>query len=93
VPSLKFWLYMDTESGSSYDQLTISVVKNGVVTQIWSKATAGVGMLAWKEYTVSLAGYAGSTVQLQLFFNTVDSIANSGLGVLIDDLRVTNACP
>lgn len=90
--TLTFWVYMDTESGSTYDQLFLYAKDGGVQTTIWDKSKY-TSMLTWQKQTVSLANYKGKSIQLAWYFNTVDSVANGGEGVYIDDVEITIPCP
>ena len=83
---LGFDLYMDTESGASYDAL--SVTADGVT--LWSKDAAGspVTQKQWQHVEIDLAPLAGKTVSLVFTFDTVDAIANTGEGVYIDNVVV-----
>ncbi|MSQ84121.1 MAG: hypothetical protein EXR77_14760 [Myxococcales bacterium] len=95
--TLKAFLYMDTEGGGagSYDDLYIYVWADGVkvATAIWNKSTVGFTTGAWLSITGDLTAHVGKTIELEFNFNTKDSVGNSGLGVLIDDLTVERTCP
>ncbi len=95
-PTLKFWLYMDTEGGGTYDILTVNVLVGGVAIAPapWSKVTAAnLTMKAWTEISVDLSAQVGKTIQLSFVFNTGDGVANSTFGVAVDELRVLQTCP
>jgi hypothetical protein len=85
---LFFWLWMDTETGSSYDTLK---VKAGGST-LWSKGS-NVTMKTWQEHTVDLSAYAGKSVAIGFEFNTVDGSSNATQGVFLDDIRLELGCP
>jgi hypothetical protein len=88
------WVYMDTESSSSYDTLALQVLRPGKTTVSKAvKAQVGFAVLSWVKVTVDLTPYAGETVQLAWYFNTVDSTSNGGKGVFVDDVVVTRTCP
>ena len=92
--TLEFWAYMDTESSSSYDKLFLYLKNGGASSTIWQKnAYTPGGMKLWKKQVVNLDAYKGQNIQLEWYFNTVDSILNSGEGVYIDDVKVTQTCP
>jgi len=91
----KLWLslYLDTESGTSYDLLTVNLIKpNGTKSTILDKAMPGVTTLSWGDFYLDVTQYGGQSIRLEFVFNTVDSIANSGLGVLVDDVRIETTC-
>ncbi len=94
--TVKAWLYMDTEAGGagSYDDLYLYPVVDGVqMAAVWTKSTVGFTVGSWIAITGDLTAYKGKSLELLFNFNTKDSIGNSGLGVLIDDLIVERACP
>jgi len=84
-------VYMDTESGSTYDKLWVRVVSDGVPTvTIWTKSYVSTGQFF--ELTANLSAWAGKTIQIKFDFDTYDSLINGGLGVFIDDVEVTTPC-
>ncbi len=88
-PSVSFWYFADTENGS-YDVLSLKVQQqSGAQATLWVRSTVG----SWQKITVNLSKYAGQPVKLVFAFDTIDSSANGGLGVLIDDVQVSNNCP
>jgi hypothetical protein len=94
VASARFWLYVDTEADVSYDRLEIAPIVNGAKgATLWTKGSAGFSLKGWMDVTLSLAAYKGKQVQLEFSFNSIDSLYNTGRGVLVDDLRILVACP
>ncbi len=89
--NLSVWIYMDTESGS-YDQLTVNLVVDGQKLSVFTKNNAGFQTSKWYELKVDLSKYAGKEIQVQFAFDTIDGIGNGGLGVLVDDLKITTNC-
>ncbi|MFH1131042.1 MAG: hypothetical protein V1754_06885 [Pseudomonadota bacterium] len=94
---LRFWLYMDTESGTGYDLLTVHV--NGQT--IWTKDGPddyppepgdNISMQEWQEIFIDLSTYAGQSITIQFAFDSMDAVSNSGEGVFIDDITVYNGC-
>ena len=90
---LEFDLFMQTEQGPPYDALQVNLYVNGAKTQLWDKNSNGYTVGAWKTISIDLAKWIGQEVQIEFFFNTVDSIGNSGFGVAVDNLKVIAACP
>jgi hypothetical protein len=91
---LRFWLYMDTESSVSYDQLFVYALAGGAPATIWSKSSYATGAMAvWKQMVVNLDAYKGKNVQFQWFFNTIDGVFNSTEGVYVDDIEIVVPCP
>jgi hypothetical protein len=91
--TLSFWLYMDTESGTSYDSFLVRVLSSGgPPTQVWAKNSPGFVMKSWFEATIDLAKWAGQTVTIQFVFDSMDEVANETEGVYLDDLSITRSC-
>ena len=85
---------MDTECGSTYDKVFLDMKNGGSSSTIWQKSNyTSTGMKLWAKQVVNLNNYKGQNIQLEWFFTTVDSIANSGEGVYIDDIQVIQTCP
>jgi hypothetical protein len=92
-PMLKFWVYKDSEmGGGSYDRLDLYVVKAGVQSVLLTEGSSTYTAQAWKEISVDMSAFAGQTLQIRFSFATGDSVGNGGLGVLIDDVRLTQTC-
>ncbi len=91
--TLSLWLYQATESGTSYDKTYIYLIDaTGKKTQLWYKGTKGFSTNKWLELSFDLKEWAGQKVTVQFLFDTNDSVSNSTLGVLIDDLKFTVKC-
>jgi hypothetical protein len=88
---LSFMLYMDTESGTFYDLLTITV--NG--TKVWESDSTNVpygSMKKWLPFTVDLSTYAGKSVSIVFKFDTMDDVANTTEGVHLDEVTIFHGC-
>lgn len=90
--SVQFWLFMDTEQGPPYDVLDVAIWADNVSKPVWNKNTSGYKVGSWKQITIDLALYAGKEVQVEFKFNTIDSVANNGKGVFVDDLNIVTKC-
>ncbi|MBM4344267.1 MAG: hypothetical protein FJ100_12935 [Deltaproteobacteria bacterium] len=86
-------LLMDTESGGkgSYDDMYVYLYVNNQKLTVWDKGT-GVTPNKWYDISYDLSPHMGQEIQIEFFFNTIDSIGNGGKGVFIDDLKVTTDC-
>lgn len=92
--TLDFQVFIDSESSSSYDKLTVKVVKaGGAAVTIWEKAEVG-GSTGYQfvPATADLSEFMGQTVKIQFHFDSVDSQINNGEGVYVDDVTVTTVC-
>ena len=87
-------IYMDTELGGagSYDDLYVYVTVGGNKVTAWNKSSPGFQGNTWVSVTFDLKTYVGQEIQIELNFDTKDSIGNSGKGVFIDNLKVTTDC-
>jgi hypothetical protein len=89
--ALIFWLYLDTETATSFDVLTIHANS----TMVWQKSESTVpasSYRTWIPVEVDLSALAGSSIQLLFSFDTKDAWSNTGEGVFIDDLAVITNC-
>ena len=83
-------VYMGTESSASYDQLRLRAIVDGQTVVLWEKPSISAG--TWFPIQAKLNAMAGKSTQLQWHFDTVDSIANTGVGVYIDDINIVTSC-
>jgi hypothetical protein len=90
---VSFDLYMETESSSFYDELTVNIYVGGAMTTLWDKGAIGFITGKWANVSLDLSKYIGQEVQLEFAFNTMDGVANSGFGVAVDNLHFIAACP
>jgi hypothetical protein len=87
----EFYYWMEVqEGGTYYDYFEVSISVNGGSWQVLLLQGDSTSM--WRHEAVYLDNYAspGDTVQVQFYFNTRDSVANSGEGVYIDDVKLTS---
>jgi hypothetical protein len=89
--TLRFDLFMDTEAGTFYDKLFISIYQDDQKYELWTKAKLPQTK-AWTSHAINLNAFAGKTIQLEFFFDTKDGVANSTSGVFIDDLKIESTC-
>jgi hypothetical protein len=91
---ITFSTYWATEGGTTYDKFYVFLLVDGKVASTVLQKGAGAYSSTGKWYNVSvtLDAYAGKQVSLQFYFNSGDSVSNSGLGVLVDDLKLEAPC-
>ena len=90
---LSFSLFADVEAGASRDPLLVRVLGADGPHVVWDKQQLGAAdYRRWVRQQVDLSGFQGQTVRLQFDFDTVDTLANDGEGVYLDDVRVTTTC-
>lgn len=89
--SLSTQVFMDSESGSTYDKLWVRILSDGVPTiTVWTKQYVTTN--TFFELSANLSAWAGRTIQVQFEFDTYDSLINGGKGVFVDDLKITTPC-
>ncbi|KJS03054.1 MAG: hypothetical protein VR65_02055 [Desulfobulbaceae bacterium BRH_c16a] len=88
---LKFKHILKTEDYSPYDVAKVQVSEdNSVYTTVYQSVKSSAD---WEEIEVDLNTYVGKTVYLRFFFDTVDAIANTYEGWLLDDITVVTYIP
>jgi hypothetical protein len=90
--SFKFLREVESTSSGSYDKTSVEVSGDGGSTwkALWSKDSSDSSAKAWKSSgDLSLAEFAGKTIQVRFSFDSVDDYANEFIGWMIDDVRVT----
>ena len=89
--TLSFWAFADIEDDPLVDLFWIEVHGPGGTQQIAAKSTLDV-FHAWDHVDRDLSSLAGRTVYFSFHFDSVDALANDGVGVVLDDLQVTTTC-
>ena len=91
--TLRLWAYFGTEKSSTYDKLTIyGQPAGGAKSSIWVK-TSSISTNVWHDLKIPLKSvFKGKKTTFSFYFNTSDGVGNTGLGVLIDDVKVEQAC-
>jgi len=88
---LIFSYYFDTEGGTTYDMgyLEIATQKGGF--KDWkplNQKNDQTPMKQWQTQKVEVGPWMGQTVRFRFRFDTVDAVANTSLGVLVDDFMI-----
>lgn len=88
-----FQVFVDTESGATYDILELQLVQGALTNTIWTKQdVGGTTGQQFVSATADLSAWAGQKVQLRFMFNSSDPIANNGEGVYVDDFKLDTEC-
>lgn len=95
-PNVVFHVWIETEGGTTYDQLGLWVMPQNV--KVWDRndfpqGAAGETNGQFIQQTVDLSMFANQSIQLQFRFDTVDGAVNSEEGVYIDSITVQGNCP
>jgi hypothetical protein len=90
--SFKFFREVEKSSYGAYDATRVEVAEAGSSdwTEVWSMDCKDGSAKAWKSAgPLDLSAWAGRSIQLRFAFDSKDSYANSFVGWMIDDVRVT----
>ncbi len=95
--ALTFDYFRRVESfNGSFDRTQVDVIRSdGSAVNVFNLDSRTPSVAAWTSSgNISLAAFAGETIQLRFRFNTVDGTANNFTGWFIDDVTVTteSAC-
>ena len=92
--TLAFEAFFDTEDSGYFDVLRVDVVPEdgGGPAEVWAKDYGNVKIGAWTVAVADLSAWAGHTVRVRFRFDTGDGSGNGGLGVVIDNVVLTNTC-
>jgi hypothetical protein len=82
--TLKFWMYHDTGYSTSADRVQVQVSTGSTWTSVGTAVNRYDGTTGWKQHTVDLTAYKGTTIQLAFL-----GISAYGNNVFIDDAVVT----
>jgi hypothetical protein len=99
--TLTFWCRYQTETtGTPYDQRWFRVYNesntllNGTppngqqLAQTGGQIACSAGFNTWHTHSIDLAPYVGNVIQLEFWFNCVDTVNNTGQGWFIDDVVI-----
>ena len=90
---LHFELFMATRASKQLDVFQVFVLRQGVLTPIWSsKVFASGSTMGFLPVAVDLSHYAGQDIQLRFVFDSVDANAGSFEGIYLDQLRLETTC-
>jgi hypothetical protein len=81
--TLKFWMYHDTGYSTAADRVQVQV-STGTWTNVGTAVNRYDGSTGWKQHTIDLTAYKGSTIQLGFL-----GISVYGNNTFIDDVIVT----
>ncbi len=88
--SLSFKAYLDVESATWTDKLTVKIIAESNTITVATKSNLTIK--GWKTFNTDISYLAGQSVKLAFTFETTSASANSTLGVLIDDLVIGTTC-
>ena len=88
--TLSFDLFMDVQPGSATDTFTVLLHGPSGWEEIVEKPSLLVGQ--WQTVTVDVSALAGYAVQLAFEFKTINAVDNTGMGVLLDNLKLRTSC-
>ena len=82
--TLKFWMYHDTGYSTYADKVQVQVSTGTTWTNVGTAVNRYDGSTGWKQHTIDLTAYKGTTVQLGFV-----GISAYGNNEFIDDVTVT----
>jgi murein DD-endopeptidase MepM/ murein hydrolase activator NlpD len=96
--TLRFWSYYQTEDdGIHWDQRWVQISVDGGAFQNLYQFSDDPMDIWLQSPPISLAAYAGKTVQIRFYFNTLDKHKNKFKGWFLDDVSITpleaSSCP
>ena len=88
--SFSYFRAVESYPQGSFDRAEVQVVtEGGATTTIFALDSTDPSTLAWTiSGPISLAAFAGQTIQVRFAFDSVDGLANGFTGWLIDDVAV-----
>jgi hypothetical protein len=87
---LKFKYFRGVESSSGAFDVTSVEIVSGTTTTVWTLSSANPSTLAWTDSgAISLAAFAGKSIQVRFRFDSKDSSSNAFKGWMVDDVVVT----
>ncbi|MEZ6087903.1 MAG: hypothetical protein R3C05_07750 [Pirellulaceae bacterium] len=93
VTLLNFNYLLDTRPSLSLDQVEVRIDDGESVTPILTRASGSLpqtGRDRWLTATADLTAYAGKTIQIQYYFNTLDELVIDPEGWFVDDVMVVH---
>ncbi len=89
-----YFRQVESEDGFNADRTIVSIRPvGGSWTAVWSRDSTNASENAWvSSGAISLAAFAGNTIQIRFRFDSEDDIANEFTGWMIDDVEVTQQC-
>ena len=90
---MTFWYYAHVESYGAADKVGLYVWLDNVkqTGQLWGPKPTKYKTWTQHSATFNKVGAKGKKLSLEVFFDTVDSINNTTLGVLVDDLKIEHS--
>jgi hypothetical protein len=82
--TLKFWMYHDTGYSTSADRVQLQISTGSTWTNVGTAVNRYDGSTGWKQHTIDVTAYKGTTVQLGFL-----GISAYGNNVFVDDVTVT----
>ena len=93
VLTFNYWRQVESFTGA-FDKAEVHVVNVGDSsrTTVFSRASNNPSLSAWTASgEISLAAFAGTPIQIEFTFDSLDSITNTFTGWFIDDVEVTSS--
>lgn len=85
--NLSFKSWYKTEAGTSWDKKIVQISTDNGASWIDIKQISDTPS-TWNLETIDLSGYAGQTIYIRFYFNTIDNLYNNYEGWFIDDVKI-----
>jgi leucyl aminopeptidase len=87
---LKFKYFRQVESTNGAFDVTSVEIVSGTTTTVWTLNSSNPSTLVWTDSgAISLAAFAGKSIQVRFRFDSKDSSSNAFKGWMVDDVVVT----
>lgn len=86
--NLSFKYFLDTENDANFDKALVRITNNGGETYTDLYATHNTSGI-FVEESLNIASFDGDIIQIQFFFDSVDTLYNNYEGWYVDDIKVT----
>ncbi|MCH9646666.1 MAG: M36 family metallopeptidase [Deltaproteobacteria bacterium] len=88
---LSFQYYRVVESfNGNFDRTEVEIVSSSGTTTVFALDSSTASTAAWvNSGDISLAAFAGQSIQVRFVFNSGDSVSNNFTGWFIDDVAIT----
>jgi extracellular elastinolytic metalloproteinase len=94
--TLTFDYYRQVElyTAGSFDRTEVEIIHPGGTDTVFALDSGDSSSSSWQSSgSISLAAYAGDSIQVRFRFNSVDGVSNNFDGWFIDDVVVTGGTP
>jgi subtilisin family serine protease/PKD repeat protein len=86
-PKITFQQFLETENSPNYDKASVDISTNGSAN--WQRLTTYYSTNdVWTKEKVDISSFAGATIKIRFFFDTIDADSNNHEGWYVDDIKI-----